>query len=277
MKSNGNKTILVLSLPLVMLVALISCTVLFIPGFYSKETPNWQVQSTGQDMVDLILAIPVLLITSVLAYRNNKSATLLWGGVLLYLFYTFVIYCFDVHFNRLFIFYCIILGLLFYSLLYFIFLLIKHPAGVGLNITSVTKITGVYFILVSALFYILWLSAIIPAIAQNTTPQDLAETGLPTNPVHVIDLSVILPGIFIVGILLLRKKLLGYFLAPVMLTFFILMDITIGTLIVLMKHKGMEADISITFVMGFFALVSIMLLYFFLMNMKKEMASEQQS
>jgi len=99
---------------------------------------------------------------------------------------------------------------------------------------------------------------------SNTIPKVLIETGLPTNPVHVLDLSVILPGIFISGLLVLRKKPLGYILTPVMLVFFILMNITIGVLVIMMQQQRLGGNLSITFVMVFFALASIILLYLFL-------------
>jgi hypothetical protein len=263
-RGNSNKTILILSIPLVILIAGVSCMGLFTPGFYAGETPGWQIQALGQDLVDLTLVSPALLVLAVLAYLNNKPATLLWGGVLLYLFYTFVIYCFDVHFNRLFIFYCIILGLLFYSLIYFLYLQIKYPAAGPFKSTSIWKSTGIYFLVISIMFYILWLSEIVPAMLYNTMPRGLVEAGLPTNPVHVIDLSVILPGIFITGILVLKKKYPGYVLAPVLLAFFILMDITIGILNIMMNQKRPDANLSIAFVMGFLALISMLLLYFIL-------------
>jgi hypothetical protein len=37
-------------------------------------------------------------------------------------------------------------------------------------------------------------------------PENLLTTGLPTNPVHVIDLAIILPGIFMTGIMLIKKQ-----------------------------------------------------------------------
>src|SRR6185295_1303389 len=92
------------------------------------------------------------------------------------------------------------------------------------------KLTGIYFIALSAVFYFLWLSEIVPAVINNKVPSSLIEVGLFTNPVHVIDISIFLPGMFITGILVLREKPLGYLLAPALLSFFILMDITIGWL-----------------------------------------------
>lgn len=268
MSSNRtDNTIIRLSIPTALLIIIAGCIGLFTPGFYSQETLNWQAQSVGQDMADVFIVSPMLIITAVLAWRKNKAATLIRGGVLLYLIYTFVIYCFAVHFNNLFIVYCTILGLCFYLFIYFLFEQIKEPSFIFTNPLPV-KVIAIYFFIISILFYCLWLSEIIPAVARNTIPKSVVDAGLFTNPVHAIDLSVILPGIFITGILMLRKKRLGYILAPVMLTFFILMNITIGLLIVVMKEQGLEGDLSITVIMAVLTLLSIVLLTWYLKNSK---------
>lgn len=179
-----NRIILLLSLPLSALIIIASCVGLFTPEFYAAETANWQAQSIGQDFVDLFLVIPCLLISSILAFRNNRNAKVIWGGVMLYITYTFVIYCFDVHFNNLFLVYCLCLGLSFYSLVYFIFTLNNERKKVSFESKSVFRFIGFYFIIIPVLFYFMWLSEIIPAIFQGTTPKTVVEAGLFTNVAH---------------------------------------------------------------------------------------------
>lgn len=263
------KTIVRISVPLIVLVALTSCIGIFVPDFYHKETLNWQTQSLGQDILNLVLIVPGLIVVTFLTFSNRRIATLLWGGVLLYLVYTFVIYCFDVHFNRLFIAYCLGLGLSFYSFIYFLYTQINERIATDFGNALVIKVIGIYFLVLSTLFYLLWLGEIIPAITNNTTPKSLLDVGLPTNPVHIIDLSVILPGIFTTGIFLLKKKRIGFILAPVILVFFILMDITIGFLIVMMKEKGLPVNLWLTSVMGMLALFSLVLLIGYLRSLNK--------
>lgn len=67
-------TILVLSLPLALLVIGVSCVGLFTPEFYSRESMNWQAQSIGQDLMDLSVIIPVLLISAAMAYSGHRLA-----------------------------------------------------------------------------------------------------------------------------------------------------------------------------------------------------------
>ena len=127
--------------------------------------------------------------------------------------------------------------------------------------SRLTKTIGIYFLVVAMLFYFLWLTEVIPAMLQDTIPKSLTDVGLPTNGVHVIDLAIILPAIFLTGVLLLKRKPLASALAPAVLTFFVLMDITIGFLTLLMKWKGLESNATLAVVMftlsGFSALLLI--------------------
>ena len=266
---NNRKPILAISFPLIFLLLLASCVGLFIPGFYAAETLNWQAQAVGQDMIDLFLVMPCLLITSIAAYRNNKYATIIWGGTMLYLTYTFVIYCFNVHFNRLFVVYCLCLGLSFYALVYFLFTQYRENISSRLEKKPGIRFTGIYLLLIAVLFYMLWFAEIIPANFKNVTTKSLLETGMLTNGVQVLDLAIFLPGIFITGIFLLKRMTLGFILTPLLLTFFILMDITIAVLVIIMKLKGVGGDMSIAVLMTVLALVSALLLTWFLRPAKQ--------
>jgi hypothetical protein len=51
-----------------------------------------------------------------------------------------------------------------------------------------------------------------------------ADSGLITNPVEVLDLGIVLPASLIGGLALMRRRPLGYWLAPMMLAFAVVMD-----------------------------------------------------
>lgn len=155
--------ILLLSLPSVLVIVVTALAGIFIPGTYYKETANWALQSMGQDLVDLFLIVPLMIASSILAFKKNRLGFIVWGGINLYLIYTYVIYSFDIHFNRLFLAYCTVLGLSFYSFIYFIYLSVKKQITYAtVNKTSIRIIAG-YFLIIAYMFFFLWLSKIIPA------------------------------------------------------------------------------------------------------------------
>ncbi|HET6225828.1 MAG TPA: hypothetical protein VFF27_06085 [Bacteroidia bacterium] len=256
-----------LSFLLCLLIGITSTISLYIPNFYSKETPNWQIQCIGQDYINLFVIVPFLLLSIFSFLIGKKIALFLWAGSVLYLLYTYIIYCFDVHFNIFFAIYCLILSICFYLLIYF-FYLQTRSSNFTQPASGLKKTIGFYFITLSILFYGLWLSDIFPAIFNNTVPKSLTDIGLPTNAVQVIDLSVVLPGMFITGILLLKNKLLGFIVAPILLTFFVLMDITIGTLNIFMFQNGLTSSIPIAVVMAVLAIGSSLLLIFYFKKKK---------
>ena len=255
-----DRMILLLTTPLVLLVVLVSMAGLYIPDFYAKETVNWAVQSRGQDFADLFLVTPVLLCSAWFAYKGYHAGFLVWTGVLIYLVYTFLLYCFDVHFNMLFPLYTATLGLSFYALVYSVYRAFQEKMRPPHIDKRLSKVTGIYLIGLAALFYMLWLSEIVPAVLAGTVPQNVMDTGLPTNGVQVIDLAVFLPGMFIAGLLLLRQHSIGYLLAPPFLTFFVLMDFTIAGLTLSLKMQGLGGSTVVAIGMIGMAVLSLVLL-----------------
>jgi hypothetical protein len=270
-KNNYDKTILILSTPLILLIIINSYFGLFVAGTYSRETFSWYIQAVGQDIVDLFIVVPILIITSILSYKRNRTALPIWSGIQVFLIYTYSIYCFAVHFNNLFLVYCGALGLSFYSFIYFIVSSLKEPTENSDFKSIPIKTTGIYLLVLAVLFYLIWLKEIVPAIALNTIPKNLIETGILTNPVHVLDLSIFLPGLIITAIFLLRKKRAGILLAPATLVFCILMAVSITILMIVMKQKGQEGDLSPVVVFCVIALISLVLFVLYLKGSKSKL------
>ena len=263
-----HKIIVRLTILICMLLVVVSCVGLFFPDTYAAETPNWTAQAIGQDIFDLFLVVPFLLITAMFINKKSRKALLLWSGAILYVIYSFAIYCFAVHFNSMFIMYCLILGLSFYSFLYYLISQICRPTESWFREELPVRSTGYYFIAIACVFYLLWLSELIPCVLAGTTPRNIIEMGLLTNPVHALDLSIALPGIIMAGVLLLKRKKPGLMLAPAVLVFMVLMDITIGGLNVVMQMRGLEGSYILSLVMALLALVSIVLLVRYLRGVR---------
>ena len=256
--------ILILSLPLAILTSVVSYAGIFIESTYWKETANYAAQGIGQDIVNLFIVVPIFIIAAIFAWRRSKLGLLIWSGALFYLAYSYTIYCFGLHFNHLFIAYCLILGLSFYSLIYFIFSSNREDVSKWFEKKVPCISTGIFLIIIAVLFYFIWLSEIIPSILNNTTPKSITESGLSVNPVHVLDIAICLPALIITGIALIKRKSLGFLLAPTMMIFCILMAVAIAVMVFVMKSKGQEADFGLTAVFGIITLVSGLFLIQFL-------------
>jgi hypothetical protein len=238
-------------------VAVSSLGGLLIPDMYVRETADWQAQSVAQDLFDLIFAVPILLISAWLFTRGSLSAFFMLTGVLIFLIYTFIIYTLGLHFNRFFLLYCFTLALSSYTLIYLLWQTGSAKVKTWFHPLNSVTAPVIYLLFFAILFYALWLSEIIPALVKGIAPVVLDQTGLFTNPVHVLDLSFLLPGFVITAFLLRKRHALGYVFAPAIMTFSVVMTISIATLLFYEYSNGYIADYMPAIAMIFFSMVSI--------------------
>jgi hypothetical protein len=240
----------VAAFPLAALVAASSLGGIVLPSSYARESASWAAQGVGQDWVNLVLVVPWLVLTGVGSGRGSRKAFLLLCGALVYTLYSYVIYAFAVHFNALFLVYCAVLGLSFFALVSAVAIVAREDVRSWYQPDAPVRLAAGLQIGIAVIFAALWLADVIPALVSRTLPAGLAELGLLTNPVHVLDLSVLLPALAVGGVSLLRRRSLGYFLGPVMLTFAVLMAIAIAGMILMMSARGIPADLTVAGVLG---------------------------
>jgi hypothetical protein len=238
------------------------------PAIYAHETASWRVQGIGQDWIDLIVAVPWLTASAIATLRGSRRASLVLGGGLAYTAYSFVIYAFDVHFNQLFLVYCAILGLSVYGLV-----------GLGLGLGSAElrgwfgdraprRVASVMMMASAVVFALMWLADDVPAMIRDEPPASLADVGLPTNAVHVLDLSLVLPALFASGVMLWRRRGAGYVLATIAMGFCVLMDLNIAGIVIAMQRSGLPADLTLACVFGVVAALAAALLGLLLRSMR---------
>jgi len=222
-------------------LAAVSLFGIVLPSTYARETPAWAAQAIGQDWFDLLIAVPWLAITARWAERGTATARLVFAGGALYAVYELVIYAFGVHFNALFLLYCGALGV---ALLAFTLTgasLLHEPPAPWPQHAPVKSVAGLLFG-TGALFGFLWLAEIIPAMAHAGTPASVSLAALPVNPVHVMDLAVILPAHVAVAALLLHRRRLGEAIATILLAFGVLMAASIGGMMLVMRLRAVPAS-----------------------------------
>lgn len=256
MTQKKQTAILIVSLVISVLIIISSVTGIFGKETYISDSNNWKVQGIGQDKINLFFIVPLLLLSGYKSYYKKLNYLFILGGILLFLIYTFIIYCFAVHFNSLFLVYCSLLGLSFYSFIYaFIHSYQNFKNQLPLLRLPVKSLRGFLFIITS-FFYFLWLREDVTAILLGVPSVSLTEAGLFTNPVHVLDLAFVLPGFIIIAYLL--KKGPGKLLVPYILVFCILMFINIGALLVMLNFSKPEILIPAT---GFVVLTVVVAVF----------------
>jgi hypothetical protein len=261
-----DKNILLFSIPIAIL-SFVSCVtgVFYSDVIYAREVVSYKTQGIGQDLVTLIIVLPTLIVSMYFAYQKKVVGILLWGGCLFYYFYTYLIYSFGLHFNRLFLLYCILLGLSAYGFLYFFVQYAKRIISNSVKLRHV----AVYLYIIAGLFYLLWLSEEIPSAIANAIPKSVTEANIMVNTVHVADISLCLPFLIVTGILLQRGKQIGIALAPVALFFSVLLALAVLGMILVMARSGVETDFGLTIAFALVFVISLSLLVDTILKLKK--------
>lgn len=184
---------------------------------YARETSNWAAQAVAQDIANLV-AYCALILLAVLAARGALWAYFAWIGLLGYSVYTFAIYAFAVHFGPLFLLYVAVFGLSIYALVAGLSRLDYERVKARFGPRVPRRFASYLLLAIGGFFYLLWLSAVVPALVAGRVPDDVVKAGLLVNPVHVLDMAVFLPALLLAGALLLRRRAMGYVLAPLVLT-----------------------------------------------------------
>jgi len=267
---NG-KVIVILSTVMAIALAIVSFFGAFDAVTYERDASSMAAQGAGQDLVDLVLVVPLLVFSLIFTLRNSRTASLIFGGVVFYILYSFFIYAFGLHFNKFFLLYCLILGCSLYLFILFNLELTRMDVENWFGIKAPTRLTGLYLILISVLFFMLWLKDIIPAVLNDSIPKNVSDYNLLVNPVHVLDLSIVLPGLVVTAVLLMKKRRLGFVLAPLMLVFLIILTIALTGMVMMTRARGITEDTSITIIFIALAVVSLVILYRFLKNIAAPM------
>lgn len=266
----NRKIIVGITIPLVLFIISDSVAGLLMPSIYAAETLNWSTQTYSQDFIDLVLVMPVLVISCIYTVKGKVFGLYVCAGVYLYLSYTFTIYTFALHFNSLFLCYCITFGLSVYGLIYIFYCLLIHPEKLQTGEIKKDLFMSCYFIGIAILFSMLWLSEIVPALLYHKLPASIVLTGLPVNPVQALDLSLLLPLVFMTGLWIKQGKMIGKILAPIISTFFVLMSLTIA--IIALFISGNE-NLPVIIIMALMALVSLLLFFHSFNGMRRSFAT----
>lgn len=242
------------TLTIALLVAVTAVAGIYWPATYARETHSGAAGGLASDIVDLMLVVPVLLISGITAYRGSLPARLIWLGTLGYLLYNFAIYAFGVHFNALFLIYCATFGLCFYAAVFCVrFVPIEQIAqtyGPG----APRKTIAIVFLVLAITTAYPDVRDDIDAIVAGRVPQDIIDANQPVNFIHVLDLGFLLPALCITAVLLFRRKAAAFALAPVFLTLLAIMSMELVSILTVMGRKGFGMNLPMII---FFAVLGV--------------------
>lgn len=237
------RSVLVWSALISVLVVLASVAGLIDPQVYELETENWATQAQGQDLGNL-LAVVVLVVAALRYHQGSQRAGLVWLGTLLYLIYAFIVYAVAVHLNYLFLVYVAVLGMSAWAVIFNV----NDVRGSGIRYSQGRSRTVAASVIIATgiMFAGLWLGELVPTLLTGEVPTSLTDAGLWVNPIHVIDLSMVLPGFIVSGVAALQGRDHGLFWLAPWLVFSVLMGSSIIAAMVLMMMAGATDTVPAT-------------------------------
>jgi len=233
-------------------------------GLYYNDSISMASQFRAQDIVTLIIGLPILIVSFILFNRNSLKGKLLLTGTIGYFLYTYVSYSFLAAYNKLFLIYVALMSL---SLFCFI---INFTSSELKDIKThfspkfPRKYIAISSVIMGIFICFLWLSMIISSI--NKVPHVLEHYT--TLVIQALDLGFIVPLSILSGILLLLNKSLGYLLSPVIIIKGVTLLLAITMMAIFQVISGVNVSIIELIMFPLFAMICIINMFLILRSIE---------
>jgi hypothetical protein len=235
-------------------------------GLYHWDTVSSAAQMQANDLVTLVLGLPLLAISFWLMLRGSLRGRLLLTGTLGFILYTYITMCFGAAYNKLFLVYVALFGL---SLFAFIlsmmsFDLTTLPAHFSEKLPR-RGIASLLYV-ASAFLLLAWLGRIAPTVLQDQLP---ALENVTSMFIQAMDLGVVIPLCVLSATLLLRRSAWGYLLASVAMMKFLTLGIAVSAMGLNMARVGAPVSAVELVVFPILALLNIAMTIVLLKNISE--------
>lgn len=236
-------------------------------GLYTWDTVSSAAQMQANDLVLLVLGLPLLAVSFWLALRGSLRGHLLMTGTLGFILYTYITMCFGAAYNPFFLIYVALFST---SLFAFILSLMsfdlaelrKHFSG---KIPH-KAIAGLLFF-TAAFLSLAWLGRIAPTVLDDQIP---ALENTTSMFIQAMDLGIIVPFSLLAGILLLRRTAWGYLLTSIGLMKFLTMGAAVSLMGLNMARVGAPVSTIELVVFPTITLLNFVMVIFLVRGIKDE-------
>jgi len=236
-------------------------------GLYYWDTVSMAAQMKANDLVTIVLAIPALAASFVLALRGSLRARIVLAGTVGFFLYTYMSMCFGAQFNPFFPAYVALFGMSLYAMVLVLasFDLPALPDRFSARLPRRGIAALLFF--VAAFLALAWSGRIAAAYAPGAVP--LLENAT-SMFIQAMDLSIIVPLCVVAGVLLLRRRPWGYLLASVGLIKFTTLGVAVSLMGANMARSGVSVSPVELAVFPVITLVGIVMTAAQLANVREE-------
>ncbi|SHH75180.1 hypothetical protein SAMN02745135_01960 [Caloranaerobacter azorensis DSM 13643] len=173
-------------------------------GLYKNDSVSVASQAIAQDIVTIILGIPLLIISLYLSRKGLIKGRLLLTGTLGYFLYTYTSYSFLSMYNSLFLIYVMLMSLSFFAFTLAMMSFDIQDLSLYFDEKLPVKFLGCFLIFIAFAIGMMWLGRIVPSLINNTLPNGLEHYT--TLVIQALDLGFLVPTGIISGILVIKKE-----------------------------------------------------------------------
>lgn len=211
-------------------------------GLYRFDTVSSAAQMQANDLITLIIGLPLLVISAILAFRGSLRGRLLLTGTLGFFFYTYMSMSMLTAYNNLFLVYVALFGLSFYAFILSLLSFDLEDLPRHFSEKLPRGWMAALMFLVGAFLSLAWLGRIIPPLLNNTIP--LLE-GTTTLVIQAMDLVLIVPMAILGGILLLKRSPWGYLISSILFLKSITLGVAVSTMSIFMAARGVPESLGV--------------------------------
>lgn len=233
-------------------------------GLYYWDTVSSTAQMQANDLIMLVVGLPLLAVSFWLALRGSLRGRLLMTGTLGFVLYTYITMCFGANYNQLFLVYVALFALSLYALILSMmsFDLATLPAHFTDRLPR-RWIAGVLFF-AAAFLTLAWLGRIAPTITQEQLPPLENTTSL---FIQAMDLAIVVPLCVLSGVLLLKRSAWGYLLGSVALMKFVTLGLAVTTMGLNMVRVGVPVSVVELVIFPVLTLLNLVMAVLLLKNL----------
>ncbi len=232
-------------------------------GLYTWDTVSSAAQMQANDVVTLVLGLPLLAVSYWLSRRGSLRGRLLLTGTLGFILYTYITMCFGAAYNALFLVYVALFGLSLFSFILSMTSFDLETLPAHFAETLPRRRIAALLLFVAAFLLLAWLSRIVPTIDGAQAPPLENVTSM---FIQAMDLALIVPLCAVAAVLLLRRQAWGYLLASVGLFKFLAMGIAVSLMGLNMARVGAPEGPGMVAVFAGIALANLVLVVALLRN-----------
>lgn len=230
---------------------------LLIQGLYRDNT--WAKSAWyGNDLVTLVVAVPVLVFALILSMHGSQRAQLVWLAMLFYTFYSYAFYLFGAAINWFFLVYVALFTLSIFALIFVLTSVDVNTISQKFHPRIPARWISCFMLLFALLLCFIWISEWVRFVLTGRIPQ-LGGMEEGYRLVAALDLSIQVPSLTLAAIWLWKRQPWGYVLGTMMMiadTVYILVLIVIAPFAANAGVPGAWDQVPLWVVLGAGCLIS---------------------